>query len=97
MVWNYWYLVFLSVCVCVDPTLFLERNIERSPSISQFTLSPIERLSPINLFPLPCDHVSSSDDEGITVLPQPKIKSRFKEHFHYDDSIASESLQQDSN
>ncbi|KAG2201784.1 hypothetical protein INT47_002044 [Mucor saturninus] len=74
-----------------------EENLEPSPSISQFTLSPIKRLSPISLFPLANDHVSSeNEDEGITVLPQqPKIKSRFKEHFDFHESIASGSLQID--
>lgn len=85
----------VCVCVCVLTfSIFLEEKIEQSPSISQFTLSPIKRLSPISLFPLPSDNVEAeNEDEGITVLPQqPKIKSRFMEHFDYHDSIVPESL-----
>jgi hypothetical protein len=59
---------------------------------SQFTLSPIAPVSPINLFPLPSDSTSHNNapstslnnDEGIIITPQPKVfKSRFQEVFDY--------------
>ncbi|CAO3627343.1 unnamed protein product [Mucor hiemalis] len=75
-----------------------EGPFQESPSISQFTLSPIVPLSPINLFPLPSDDLATSnsvtaatttEDEGITIQQQPRlIKSRFQELFDYSFSSA---------
>lgn len=71
---------------------------ETSPSLSQFTLSPIRRLSPISLLPPsmnaaplePSTSIDATEVGEITVLPtQPEtqppkiVKSRFREHFDF--------------
>lgn len=75
-----------------------ERPFQESPSISQFTLSPIVPLSPINLFPLPSDDLASVHSGTTGAIPevidiqhqQPcLIKSRFQELFDYSMSSAT--------
>lgn len=67
------------------------RAFEESSPLSEFTLSPIKRLSPIELFYTSTAALSTLPDapeDEIVVLPQQQQqqnikKSRFREHFDF--------------
>ncbi|KAI8094027.1 hypothetical protein BDF21DRAFT_86510 [Thamnidium elegans] len=64
------------------------RAFEESPPLSEFTLLPIKRLSPIELFyPAAVSSLPDAPEDEIVVLPQQQQqnikKSRFREHFDF--------------